>query len=891
MARIPSFEEVLLEIHQSLGLERPQSKYKNAFADLGLPLDKHQEMFTNILDSILSALDLDERARKDISFNFMKFSVFHKSLELHTWTGNASQQQVLWHLLAYSYVPGLARRVAFWSLAGNEAGQPMDAGMPGGKFWFLPNYYPDDGRISFPVPQLIDWLLDLLGQPQEQAFQGLEREQDGREVNAHALRKLKGWRLEGRLPKSGKEIDELFHDDAKLEFYGAYKSKSGVADEERFKDVLDFIEHKQPNAEMLCFEIPIAAERLKRILTESSSDEERLELIRLVELRYAKPTMRILRQRFKVARLVQDGYRRLSKYLCGNDVDEKNADPTHNKVLQLIGLFQYVYNMTIAASKNGTSFDEQDVWFEAQIPPWDKADLLLSITPSLRHAAHKLLAERLTRKFMALKQDSPLEDFFPQNEQDAARIIEHRVQYLKKEYEEDQQLEKLIARVRTSSPWRALQAVDSYWVVSQFAHREGLSSKLRDMALQRMAELATTPGQQVGVIVLELGFLLNCEPKQRPRDVQQQVQSLLDRAMDNPGHEEWKVAILQYQAKHKLMQNDFGGAKDYFSMALEACSERSFGYMRGEIARNAFAVEVADRGFIPEKQEKYYRNMGGYGMFIGDIPSFEDTATWCEEFFWSDLYSPYPGFEWEEMPAVLANKAIIRETFELIMNSDWDGLRAWLQRHAKKFRKTNLQEARRNSVLLVWLKLINMARQLDHYLSNWGKAIHIIIEAWPEQARIADFKGQTPLMLAADRGDTELTKLLAPLSDADAQDYHGRTALHAAICGGSTECVTLVLDLNPDTTKVTTENEGNTALHTAVRFGVPENVRLILDEFPGLVLKTNALGQTPLDMANEILDNLPRWQEFMRKNNRKTGTEKNYRETIALLTEVANKLN
>lgn len=259
---------------------------------------------------------------------------------------------------------------------------------------------------------------------------------------------------------------------------------------------------------------------------------------------------------------------------------------------------------------------------------------------------------------------------------------------------------------------------------------------------------------------------------------------------------------------------------------------------------------------------------------------------------------------------MLANKAIIRESCELIMNSDWDGLRAWLQRNAKKFRKTNLQEAQRNSVLLVWLKLINhiekdmpeirfhldwevarMAGALDYHLNNWRKAIHMLIEAWPEQARIADFKGQTPLMLVADRGDTELTKLLAPLSDVDGQDYKGRTALHAAVSGRSTKCVTLVLDLNPDTTKITTENEGNTALHTAVRFGVPENVRLIVDEFPGLVLKTNALGQTPLDITNEILDNLPRWQEFMRTNNRKTGTEKDYRETVALLTEVAKKLN
>ena len=56
MARIPSFEEILLEIYQSLGLERPQTKYIEQFADLGLPMGKHREMGGEMLRSILSAL-------------------------------------------------------------------------------------------------------------------------------------------------------------------------------------------------------------------------------------------------------------------------------------------------------------------------------------------------------------------------------------------------------------------------------------------------------------------------------------------------------------------------------------------------------------------------------------------------------------------------------------------------------------------------------------------------------------------------------------------------------------------------------------------------------------------------------------------------------------------
>jgi len=904
MARIPSFEEALLEINQSLGLERPPSKYIYQFADLGLPLEKHREMGGEMLDSILSALDLDEQARRDIACKINEWADFHKALELKTWTGNASQQQVLWHLLAYSYVPGLARRIAFWSLAGDEAGRPFDAGMPGGKFWFLPFVNRENNQIDLPVRQAVEWLLDLLGQqPLEQAFQGLEREEQGKLVNANALRKLQGWRLEGRLPNSAKEINELFHDDAKLDFRGTFPDKA-VTDKPPFEDALAFIQRKGLDANTLCEQIPMTAERLEPVLNGAASAEEQQEFLRLISIRYAQPTMRLLRQRFTVARMVQDGYLRLVQALFGKEVKATCADPAKNKLLQLIGLSQYVYNLTIAAWQNGISFDEQDAWFEAQMPWWGKADLMLSIVPSLNKGqgtAYLKLAERLTRKFAALSPESPLEDMFPLGVDEMESIDETRRRFLKNDLEEDLRLQKLIERVRVASPWRALQAEESYWVVSQFVQTEGWPAKVRDMALKRLRELAATPGQTVGAILIELGFLLNGEPKERPRDVQQRVQSLLDEAEASPGYEEWKAPLLRFRAKHRLMQNDFAGASEGFKAALKACSERGFGELRGEIARDAFAVEVAENGLEPKKQEKYYRNMIDYGMFPDGMGSFEDTAVWCEEFFWTDLYRPYPSLQRKENPATQDYQALLGETFGLIKTADWDGLRGWMQRHAKVFRKSNLKESRRNSVLLSWLKLLHTAEDnlprvrfnadwriargagvVEQHLKHWWQAIALLVEAWPEQAKIADFKGQTPLMLVADRGNAKLTQFLAPLSDVDAQDFAGRTALHAAVSGRSPECVALVLDRNPDVAKVT-EGEGNSPLHTAVRFGVPESVRLILDEFPGLASKANAKGQTPLQMADDILENLPAWVAAMKAENRRTGTKEDFKTIIAVL--------
>jgi len=882
MACIPTFEEILLEINQSLGLERPQSKYIKQFSDLGMSLDKHWKMREQLLDSIMSALDMDEQAQSDLRRNILEWDGFHKALELHTRTGNASRQQVLWHLLTYSYVPALARHMAFWSLAGVEQGQAFDAGMPGGKFWFLPNWDQENKKVELPVPLVIDWLLDLIGeQPLEKSF-------------GDALRKLQGWRLEGRLPKSAREIDELFGDEAKLEFHGALRLE---------EEALAFVERKGLDATTLLDQIPMTPERLAPILNESAPVDEKREFARLIALRYAEPSMRTIRQRLKVARMVQDGYQRLLKFL-GPEVDATCAEPAKNKLMQLITLIQYVYNLTIEAYKIGGNHEEQDAWFEAQLRPMDSMDLLLSILPSRGEMAYMDLAQRLTRKFMVLDEGYPLEDLIPLSKDKAGPIIERRMRCLKQEYEEGLRIEKLVARVRTASPWRALLAEDSYWVVSQLPQREDFPLKVRVMATQRMRDLAATPGQTVECILIELGFFLNCEPKLRPKDVRNLVQVLLDEAEASPGFEEWKAPLLRFRAKHRLMQNDFKGAREDFEDALAACSERGFGMLRGEIARDGWATEIAEHGFVSKKQEKHYRNMLGYGMFPEGVELFEDTAAWCEEFFWTDLYHPYPGFERNDGPAILQFDAIFRETFGLINNENWAGLQVWMQRHAKAFRKTNLRDARRNSVLLAWLKRLHMLEgkppavramlppefigelgKVERHMVNWREAIRLLLEAWPEQAMIADYKGQTPLMLVADYGDAKLTGFLAQISDIDAQDYLGRTALHAAVSGGAPACVAIVLDCGPYVDDKVTDGEENTALHTAVRFGVPENVRQILAAFPSLALKTNAAGQTPMEISREILGNLPVWREFMRKNNRKIGSIEDFETIITLLEQ------
>ena len=900
MALIPTFEHLLVEVRQGIGIKALPSE--DRFVAQAVLLRTHAQMMEKLISAIFKSLNMDEQACKDAMGNLLEWANFHQALELHTWTGNASKQQVLWHLLAYSFVPGAAHRLAFWNLAGIQRGLPMDAGMPGGEFWFLPNWDVENNKIDLPLHQVIDWLLDLLDAPisQELGKKIGRKFLHGDEGDLSAVKNLQNWR-KGTTPKSAEKIDQLF--EVNLIFSGSFQPDENLAFEAKFQEALALALRKGLNAETLHHQIPITVVRLQAIFDGSAPDEEKQDFIRLIALRYAQPSMATIRQRFRIARLAQDGYERLVKELCGGDVEPGCTDLTKNKLLQLLVLFQNIYNLTIAAWKAGGSYQEQDAWFEARLAPWDKADLLLSIVPSYKEEAYLGVAERLTRKFMAMEPNSPLQDLVPLGEGDAGAVIKSRVLSLKHDFDEDSRFKELYDRTRRSSPWRALQAETSYWVVSQFVQAADLTSDVRAMAIKRLYELAAKPGQTTGTNMLEIGFLLNGDSKKRPKDIQQRVEQLLAEAQASQGYEEWKAPLLRLQAKHRLMQNDFEGTCVDFKAALTACSERGFGAVRGEIARDAWATEIAVQGFVPNNQEAYYRDMLRYDMFEAGLPTFEDAAVVNENFFWTILYQPYPGFERPKRQTEELLEAAMGETFSLIETADWDGLQLWMKRHAKQLRKGNFKDTRCDTVLTLWLKFVNglestlpnmktmlpadMSKEfekIEKHLQNRRYAIRLLLQAWPEQARIADFKGQTPLMRVADKGDVELTRLLAPLSHLDAQDFRGRTALHSAASSRSPECVAIILDRDPDVSKVTL-GEGNTALHTAVRFGQSECVRLILAEFPGLALVVNAAGQTPLDMALDLLENLPRWQTYMRNENRRTGSKNDFERIVDIFLD------
>jgi hypothetical protein len=868
MSTLPSFESILLQVHQSLGCTPYQTTLKRDFATGQKQLSHHKKMADKIFDAIFDALDLDQQARGDIMHNVLDLANFNKNLELNSWTFAADKSQVLWMLLGYSYAPSIARMAAFWNL--DEA---LDKGMPGGRFWYLPEPREVDGKPSLylPVAQVVDWLLDLLGMPLEEfADKRSQLLKDTSDKSSEPLmRSLYNWRKE--TTPNPASFKEYFPDEMDVEFKGVFSLDSSRSLADQFTDALDFVTRKKLAPDKLRIEIPMTqAGRLEAILDGTADEDERADFVGCLAARYAVPSPHTIRQRLLFARMVQDGYTRLLKLICPG-VDRLCADARQNKLLQLFAIYKLIYNLTIDASRNCREQGEvaENVWFEEHLPSLDKHGLFLSILPSRRATGHLELAHLLTRHFFDLQAGAELENHVGLDAESAMPIIKRNAQRAVAIADELKTELHLVARMKNSSSWRALQGEQRYWVISQVANHADLSPRVKEAVIQRLRELASTPAQTVQAILLELDGYLNDERKQRPKDTCKRVQALLDEAEASEGGPLWRAAFLQYKAKHLLACNDFESAEKLFREALEAGRERNCGLLRGEVARDCLAMAVANQRLIPENHEKYYREMLAGGIVEGgEVPSIEDTARWVADYFWNTLYKPYPGIE--RMAPLMRER--VEESFSLLMAGDSDGLREWMTRNRSKF-NSRLPLVTGDTLLLNWIKLhthsvksLPMMRQMlptelqteqnkfEVILEHWRQSIGLLAQQAPKQLNIADFKKQTPLMLMTEVGDTELVRIMLQAgADPEMQDWQGMTALHSAIKSRVDSCVDALLDHPCHLDKLTFD--GQSPLHTAAWSGNLHATQRLLQLAPELAWQRNTQGMTPLERTEYLINN------------------------------------
>ena len=908
MAQVPTLEKIILEVHRCLGME-VATRRRNKLVGVKGGLTEHWDELRLLLDEILENLEVDELEREDLTRDLIHFAAFNEEVRQKIYTYEADKRQVLWYVAAYLYMPALGRKVAFWQLD-----ERMDSGMPGGHFWYLPKIQQKNNKsvLVMPVAQVVQWLLDLcepMATIKHKLGGGLaEGENFGREsrVESESMERLLYEWLDGTTPKLN-TINKYFPDTTPLDFKGAISVDETEFLEDKFTQVREFVERKDLLAEELAGQIPMTdINTLEHILgapTEKIDESLKEHFVALILNRYSAPSMQTIRRMLSIARATQAGYYKLVEALLEKEFDNRCADQGENKVLQLLAIFQLSYNLTVESDKGARSVREEEQAFDNLIPDFYKSDVFSSIAPSCRDNSLSYSPELLTRIFSRIRAGDELRSLIPHDEASLLALIQEKEAFFGSWHQEEQAAKKLGDSLRRKSPWRCLQDICDFWVVGRMVNVSSLPYKTRYMAANRMHELAANPVQVVNAICVQLALVLHNDGRnQQTKESKGYVEALLAEAKSSEGYAVWKAPLLSYEAKHLLSTNDFDSARKKFKEALEACVDNSFASVHGEIARDAFSLEVGyqGNGYNLKNCHYYYRNMilGGVFDFESEyIPPVEDIAADVGEYFWSDLYKPYPGFKKVTQVSNMSGDDIA-DGFKFASQNDWDMFSAWLKTNKSTLGGKSLRDARGGTVLSLWQKMIYSVEEMykndprlhevveakeiaQDIITPLRQGFYKIIVAWPKLTSKTDYKNQTPLMLAANVGDTvTLTKLLSVEADVYPQDFKGRTVLHAAIAGGVIDCIKMLINHDPEGKLFEIKDiENSSVLHTAVRLGNPEAVSLIIKKAPHLMFQVDENGLRPVDLSQLIVSDTGCYEtliSFLKKEKREYGAIGDY---------------
>ena len=829
MATIPTPEAIFHAVYQSLcGSDYgsvPKKKYTTGRAELKSQIQKTKE----ILDGIFRALkldDIDEQAKESAQINIMNAAMAYKEVEISTFTFEASQRQIIWDLLGYLYVPGVARILANWNLE-----EPMDKDMPSGRFWYLPEV--EGTTLKLPVAQVVDWYLDLLGMPLEkfaaERMEGLADADDN--TSESMIRSLYNWK-KGTLPTID-ILDAYFPDEMAIKYKGTFELDAGLNEDEQFAKALEFVAAKSLAAEALQMEINISdLSRIQQVLDRKADSSERCNFVDKLEYRYAAPSPARIRQRLLIARMVQDGYTRLRKLLLP-DVSDNCADPEVNKLVQLIQQFGLIYYLTKDAfiSQGEIGEHAENLWFEKMLK---KSVLLpesiLSILPSQRDRANVDLGKILSRRFQ-----TPLEE---------------------------SSLPNLLYLQSDGSPHDARP------------DQQGLST---EVSYDQLIEAAKTPGRrhQSYITIFQNIFALNLSDHQfmeagleyllcimAGNHQRSEIDAAFDNVKNHPYYKLWKGPFLHLEGKHLINCNDFEGAITCFRGAETDCLNRNYARLRGQVAKDLFATEIANQRLNVNNHRKYYRDIINFGTHGGaELASVEELAAHLSEYFRNELYQPYTGVPSLRRQADKEAQDLLRPIGEFIWKADSKGLEKWVKKNRQRLQK-HLPDVHGDTALSLLIKMWNGFRantsQVPFLLqaqipTAFRTAISTISTTAPKLLKMVDFKGQTPLMLIAEQGEAKVVKIMIEAgADPAAQDYRGRSALHAAIMNGHQGVIDILLEHPECATKTT--NDGRTPAHSAIAIGDIHSLELLLSIAPSLV-NADSISGTPMVYANAAANN------------------------------------
>lgn len=657
MAAIPPMESVLAFVRQVFQAG-PPDKTRKKLESFRKSFDYQLQTIQDYTDDILAALGLTADQRKDARENFAHWEIFNNFLERNTWVGQADMRQVIWMLATHVYAPGLARHLAFWD---HEA--RTDEGMPGGQFWYLPSPSEENpDRLAMPVQKTLHWLLDLMSCSVDDLATVLAESntiftKDGEAVaDFKSIQKtLKSWFTGAPVPEMN-TIEAYFSDSLRLKFPGGLERQEHLSADEKLSTFIDFARRKGLSENELSRQLPIGGIQGAELLMAGKASEEGKEYAyALLCDRYAHPSAALIRHRLRIASATQDTYKRLHHALHGRSADLFEACPISNKAMQVLAIFQDIYNLTIECCNQTTTEYEEKALF---------VQLLQERRPPLAHTTYlavfphgsrfQQLSNRLNQYFLRAFPGAPLEDEAPFNfpGDEFNKTMSSKVEALETAAEVEQQTARLLNAQGRGQLHKVIPATNNWIALNNLASMDGADLTTRMAAATRMIELADSSTKTVYNYICLLGQFLNDPDKRyRPDNTEKIVEGLLERLRVASPSDRFDAFILQFEAKHALSKNDFYTAKEKLDRALDCCRVNGFGELRGETARDALAVYAGLQpdGFNAKACEKYkllLLRYGGAEWPVIKIPDTQQMIKGAIEYFWHHLYQPYQAYEW-----------------------------------------------------------------------------------------------------------------------------------------------------------------------------------------------------------------------------------------------------
>lgn len=462
-------------------------------------------------------------------------------------------------------------------------------------------------------------------------------------------------------------------------------------------------------------------------------------------------TTKQLRSLLLWARAIEQSFKDLVDFLTPG-VEPQDADPRRNKALQLLELFRWGHEVTLASHHPLPECEKKN--FSEALPYWAKKSVFAAITPDtngeLPRPEH--VAQFLSLLLSSLPDNDVLPDIFDDLAARSRKFWMPNIDLKEKREAVQRKINEILEVWESDCPDR------------QFIVARGIAN-LRDAPC-------------IGEFFPDLEYLraLNALSSGNFDKAGKHAEKALDLCIG------WSIGPLKLDIAR--LNFSLAVAQDAFN---RGSAERSF-----RILCKSVQPQDADRWKIGEGPIDYSMRLAA-----------ADHAAW----FWDTIVRPYEGVA-IETPLQQDSEIISAYTALLFSGASEVEVRDFI----KKFRgtlKRKLRDVRGDTFFTVTSKMVpDIARVMRQIptdpsipnspseLANLIAATHLkLVGLLPTDVLDArDYLKQTALMLAAERKDVDMVRALVDRHvDIDAQDVIGRTALHAAARVGADRVFEILL--------------------------------------------------------------------------------------------------